>query len=64
MRKWGEGEKKGQGWMDGGVGRGIEKEAGLDGWESGIKERGGVRDGWMGEWASGLQGCIDTGLQG
>ena len=63
MRKWGEGEKKGQGWMDGGVGRGIEKEAGLDGWESGIKERGGVRDGWMGELASGLQGCIDTGLK-
>ena len=45
MGKWGEGQKKGQGWMDGEVSRGIEKGAGLDGWESGIRERGGVRDG-------------------
>ena len=68
MENLGEGERRGWGWMDGGVGGGREEGLGLDGCGSGmrkrrrarldgrgsgIKERGGSVAGWMGEWDEG-----------
>ena len=50
MGEWDEGEKKGQGWIEGGVGLGKEEGAGLDGWGNGMRETGGRGAGWMGEW--------------
>ena len=50
MGEWGEGERRGQGWIDRGVLCGREKMAGLDGWGSEVRERVGGRAGWMGEW--------------
>ena len=49
MREWDEGERKGRGWMDAGVGCWREKGARLDGLGSGMRERewGGV--GWIRE---------------
>ena len=49
MGEWVNGEKKGQGWMDGGVGLGRVEGTWLDGWGSGKRERGMDRAGWMGE---------------
>ena len=46
----GEIERLGQRWMDGGVERVREKDAGLDEWGSGMRERGGGRVGWIWEW--------------
>ena len=59
MGKWGEGERRGQGWMDGGVLCGREKRAGLDGWGSGMRKRGEGRAGWMGEWDEGERRGLD-----
>ena len=53
MGEWDEGEKRGKGLMDGGVGLGIEEKAGLDGWGSGVRESGKSSAGWMGEWDEG-----------
>ena len=63
IRKSDEREKRGQGWIDGGLRLGREKGAGLDEWGSGVKERGGGRSGWkscvkekgggLGEWVGG-----------
>ena len=38
MGEWDEGEKRGQGWMDGRLGLGREEGAGLDGLGSGMTE--------------------------
>ena len=53
MGEWGEGERWGKGWMDGGVALGKEEGAGLDGMGSEVRERGGGKTGWMGEWGEG-----------
>ena len=50
MGEWDEGERRGLGWMDGGVGLEREEGAGLDECGSGKKERGGGGAGWMLEW--------------
>ena len=65
MGEWDEGERRRQGWMDGGVGCGREDVTGLAGCGSGIRERGGGRTGTMGEWDEGErrgQGWIDGGV--
>ena len=51
--------------MDGGVRRGKEKRAGLDGWGIGNREREGAGAGWMGEWDEGKgrgRGWFDAGV--
>ena len=58
----GEGERRGQGWMDGGVGLGREEGTGWDGWWCGVRERKRDRAAWMGEWGEGEmrgQGWMD-----
>ena len=65
MEEWDEGEKSGQGWIDGGVGLGRERGTGLDGLGSGMRERGGGGAGWMGEWDEVErmgEGWMDIGL--
>ena len=60
-----EGERSGQGWMDGGVGRAKEKGVGLDGWRGEMREREGGGAGWMEEWDEGRgmgRGCADAGV--
>ena len=41
MGEWDEGERRGKGLMDGGVGRKREEGAGLDEWGSSMREREG-----------------------
>ena len=49
MGQWVEEKRRGQGWMDGGVGLEKEEGAGLDGWESEVRVRRGSRARWMGK---------------
>ena len=53
MENLGEGERRGWGWMDGGVGGGREEGLGLDGCGNGMRKRRRGKAVWKGEWDKG-----------